>query len=813
MTRKARRPLIALCLLTSALACGGRTSLDGGDTPCRSATGCDDASTPQGGLSDAGGDTLPADVDDVDTGAPAPDGPRLDATADGAAPGQAVTTYLVSPGRVGYVAGPAVKPPLRRAWTASLGTDVSYPLLVNGVVYVTTEAPQGGDAQLLALDAATGSTVWKAALTGASAASLAYDRGRIFSMDTSYSGAAGTVQLRAFDAATGAPAWTSEPLGESFFNGPLAASGGTVYVYGEGNGGAVYAYDEAGGTMMWSAGTAGGDGAPALSSTAVFVSEGCQSVRALDRGTGALRWQHPGSCSGAGRSTPVLSGGALFVGDPNGNLVFDASTGAVLGTFASDVPPAFDGKQGYAVSKGVLAAGDPMLGAQTWTFTGDGRLATSPFVMDGYVYVGSTTGNFFVVDASTGALAWSENTGFPLQTTELKSPRVGIAGADGVVVVPAGPTLIAYVSAGDADGGAAADSGPASGCAYDLSLVSPSPTTGNEPSSLAIADFNGDGHPDFALTDSYDGNMSILPGHGDGTFGAHVEYRTTFATAVATGDFNRDGNPDLVVANTYTPSPGPFTMGIFLGHGDGTFASQVTYPTGTEPAAVAVGDLNGDGFADLAVAAEGLSIHLGRGDGTFLPVVKYSVGVGADAIALADLDGDGQLDAVVTASGGPNVSVLRGRGDGTFQPQQVYATGTTPTGVAVGDVNGDGQPDLAVSNSGDDDVGILLGHGDGTFAAQATFQVGVAPTAVAVADLDRDGFLDLAVTNSGAATVSILRGRGDGSFEAQFVEGTGNAPAAVATGDFTGKGVPDLAVVNLNSDTVSVFLGECTGDR
>jgi hypothetical protein len=84
---------------------------------------------------------------------------------------------------------------------------------------------------------------------------------------------------------------------------------------------------------------------------------------------------------------------------------------------------------------------------------------------------------------------------------------------------------------------------------------------------------------------------------------------------VAVGDFNADGVPDLAVAN-YDASR---TISVFLGNGDGTFLAARNFATGSEldPQFVAVGDFNGDGLSDLAVAQfsppGGLSPDLGDG--------------------------------------------------------------------------------------------------------------------------------------------------------------------------------------------------------
>jgi uncharacterized protein (TIGR03437 family) len=175
---------------------------------------------------------------------------------------------------------------------------------------------------------------------------------------------------------------------------------------------------------------------------------------------------------------------------------------------------------------------------------------------------------------------------------------------------------------------------------------------------------------------------------------------------------------------------------------------------------------------------------------------------------VGDFNGDGKLDLAVANFYGNTVSILLGTGTGSFGAKTDFRTGSTPTSVAVGDFNGDGNLDLAVTNGdptgffGDaesKDVSILLGTGTGSFGAKTDFGTGFSPISVAVGDFNGDGELDLAVANFDSNTVSILLGTGTGSFEARTDFGTGSGPASVAVGDFNGDGKLDLAVANLGS--------------
>ena len=242
------------------------------------------------------------------------------------------------------------------------------------------------------------------------------------------------------------------------------------------------------------------------------------------------------------------------------------------------------------------------------------------------------------------------------------------------------------------------------------------------------------------------------------------------------------------------------------------FALAANFAAGTNPESVAVGDFNGDGRPDLAVAnvnngaAGSVSILLGTGTGAFGAATNFLVGTNPLSVAAADFNGDGRPDLAVANSSSFNVSILLGTGTGTFGAATNFAAGTEPRSVAVGDFNGDGRPDLAVANFISNNVSILLGTGTGTFGAATNLAVGTAPVSVAVRDFNGDGRPDLSVANNDSNNVSILLGTGTGSFGAATNFAVGNTPIFVAVGDFNGDGKPDLSVANEGSNNVSVLL-------
>jgi FG-GAP-like repeat/Dockerin type I domain/FG-GAP repeat len=278
------------------------------------------------------------------------------------------------------------------------------------------------------------------------------------------------------------------------------------------------------------------------------------------------------------------------------------------------------------------------------------------------------------------------------------------------------------------------------------------------------------------------------------------------------GDFNGDGKQDLAVANSNT-------VAILLGNGAGGFSAPTDFAGGGNSHSVSssvVGDFNGDGKQDLAVInyPNSLSILLGDGAGGFT-TTNYAIDSYAVSIAVGDFNGDGKQDLAVanygTGSAQNTVSILLGDGAGGFSARTNFAVGTSPASVVVGDFNNDGNQDLAVVNTGSNNVSILLGNGDGSFSAPTNFPVGGGPLSMAMGDFNGDGNQDLAVANSETNTVSILLGDGKGGFSVTNLA-VGTYDYAVAVGDFDGDGKQDLAVVNyLISNTVSILLGDGKG--
>jgi hypothetical protein len=320
------------------------------------------------------------------------------------------------------------------------------------------------------------------------------------------------------------------------------------------------------------------------------------------------------------------------------------------------------------------------------------------------------------------------------------------------------------------------------------------------------------------------------------SFGAKQDFATGAGPrSITVGDLNGDGKLDLAVANVNSNTVSVLLNNTAPGADTPSFAAKQDFATGAGPVSVSVGDLNGDGKLDLAVASfnsNTVSVLLnitvpGADTPTFAAKQDFATGAGPISFSLGDLNEDGKLDLASVNLLSDTVSVLLnttlpGADTPSFAPKQDFATGFIPLSVTMGDLNADGKLDLAVVNSIFNTVSVLLnttapGADTPSFAANVDFDTGDNPQSVTVGELNGDGKLDLAVVSFASQTVSVLLnttapGADTPSFAPKQDFATGAGAGSVTSGDLNGDGKLDLAFAKLTANTVSVLLNTTSPD-
>ena len=237
---------------------------------------------------------------------------------------------------------------------------------------------------------------------------------------------------------------------------------------------------------------------------------------------------------------------------------------------------------------------------------------------------------------------------------------------------------------------------------------------------VATGDLNGDGKLDL-VTDSW-GNDEVVALFGDGkgnfrTPGTYLKVGKRPYQRLRVADINGDGRADIITTNGDGNN-----VTILLSDGRGGFNQPAgsPFPCGDAPFNLAVGDVKGDGKVDLAVVnspssmpegrgKDGLTVLLGSGKGEFIMLAgsPFATGRIPNRVAIGDLNGDGVADIAVSSPDGNNITLFIMSGKGVASSSTIAVSGK-PKGLAIHDLNGDGKADLVVTNNSDNTVTVML---------------------------------------------------------------------------------------------------------
>ena len=303
---------------------------------------------------------------------------------------------------------------------------------------------------------------------------------------------------------------------------------------------------------------------------------------------------------------------------------------------------------------------------------------------------------------------------------------------------------------------------------------------GGNPTSIAIGDLDGDGKPEIVVANAGSYSINIFKNYsssGSIYFNQVTDiYTADEPTFVAIGDLDTDGKFDLVVAQKNIATISVFKNNSSIGFVNFSL-TNVDFTTGDEPKAIAITDVNGDGKPDIAVAnrisntvsiLQNTSTNGSIDASSFNTKVDFSVGDEPVSLAIGDLDGDGKPDIAIANSQSYYLSVLHNThtngniSSSSFAAQETFSTYNKVNSIAIADLTGDGKPDLAVSVHESSAMNVFRNTAtagsinSGSFASRLDISGLSYTNSIAVADFDGDGKPDLSLSTT-SSYIFVLR--------------------------------------------------------
>jgi hypothetical protein len=330
---------------------------------------------------------------------------------------------------------------------------------------------------------------------------------------------------------------------------------------------------------------------------------------------------------------------------------------------------------------------------------------------------------------------------------------------------------------------------------------------------VQLTDLEGDGDLDLLVNVSGDGALYYLWNNGTGAFLTTTrDYVANAGISIEVADSNGDGIKDLFLfGNKFL---------TLLGRGGGKFESQkYLLSMSANPVSVAVGNFDGAGVMDVALANEGANsdgVFLLDANGNYSVPTTYTVGKKPSFVRAADVTGDGKTDLINLNYQDGTINVLKNGGSGTFTVLTPFTVLGFKQWFDLQDVNEDGTLDIVMLEG--TWACMSPGTGTGAFGTCSSFTVsnGSAMNAMALGDLNHDGHLDVVAGGPGGSTLNAWLGTGDGKFPTHSAYPTiGSAATSLALGDMNGDRNLDVVVVSRpttgSSSGMSVYLGDGAG--
>jgi len=338
-----------------------------------------------------------------------------------------------------------------------------------------------------------------------------------------------------------------------------------------------------------------------------------------------------------------------------------------------------------------------------------------------------------------------------------------------------------------------------------------------------LVDVDHDGRLDLVVTGALDHTVDVLLGVPGGRYelATSTEIEGDYI-GLTLADFDGDGHLDFAAS-----SHGIESVVLYKGAGDGSFArAQEPVHVGKYVGRGVAADFTGDGRPDLAVPIFADLVVLKNERGRLRPGARLRVGQAPENPLAADLDRDGRLDLLAASNDHHRLDVLMAKGTGTFKPVRSTSCGEGGHGLAAADLTGDGLLDVAMTNSHSRDMCVLRGDGEGGFTVHVRLPLGPGAGRVTIADLTGDGHLDLlasawqsvgekfdpqhidvAALTFPDGVIEVYAGDGKGSFSHHSTVSAGRQPNDFWLVDTHGDEARDLVILNTGSDSITVLSG------
>ena len=326
--------------------------------------------------------------------------------------------------------------------------------------------------------------------------------------------------------------------------------------------------------------------------------------------------------------------------------------------------------------------------------------------------------------------------------------------------------------------------------------------SGQEPWSVAAADFDGNGTIDLASCSQVDNKINIHWNDGKGNLSSAKSYPTGDSPrAIWADDLNRDGKPDLI-----TVSIKDGKVNWHLNAGYGTFLSKKSLNAGIFPHWVTTNDINHDDNLDIITVSNSenkIYIFTGDGNGNFSFYKNLSTGDKPRKVIVSDMNKDGKNDIITSCDDG-FVYIHYNTGNDFVKGSQLKCGGHAVWGFDIKDINKDGLLDVVAATYLGNNIYWFHNNGDKTFKSFEPVMSGAMNFDIVLDDFDLDGDIDAITASSRDQNVNVHLNDGMGNLGPRNSFRSGNWNARILGFDMDGDGDKDIITASFKDNSLNV---------